>query len=408
MKRILALFLIVSVCWCQFSNVTTLEHDTAYGARHIVQKIGDTHVILTYLASGSTPKIKIFSVNQSTWALTQIATHDIATSSVLATASDFVVIDETRIIVALEGVDSDGFIVTLSVSGDKTTIAELNSLEHQGEFATLHQIQQIDATHFLVVYNKSTAPVGTWAKVFSIDGGYVITEGDSLLIYNSYVYSLRLERRGTNNQYLVSYGSGSTTTGVLLSLSVNGSYQITREDTLQTSWWRNGETALEMINDTTIVTGFNNPASTTMDLKTYHINPTTYVLTELDSIRADIVADNSIFDIIKWESNNDFVLVWSDNDDDGRFRSYRLNESYVITEQADEFEYTTNSINSARAVQYNNSLFVVGISRFGTDGEVAIKEFIPASLGWAHQIMGVETPTAVNSTSQFTKVSGVE
>jgi len=139
---------------------------------------------------------------------------------------DIVVIDATHFIVTYGGSGDDGYVATFSVDASADNITELYEREFEPTYAIWHNLEQIDATHYLNVYrNQNTDAM---AVVFTLDGSYNATTTDSVkieIVGGNYASMAKL----TNNIYAIN-GRDNATDQHIQSLSIDGSYEITGND----------------------------------------------------------------------------------------------------------------------------------------------------------------------------------
>ena len=83
MKKIALFILFMSFAFSQYVEITQMEHDTDLSLYVVVNTIGtgtDEHVIISYY-DAATPRMKTFSVNQSTYVLTESASYEFGTAT---------------------------------------------------------------------------------------------------------------------------------------------------------------------------------------------------------------------------------------------------------------------------------------------------------------------------------------
>ena len=137
--------------------------------------IDSTHFILAYAGTDYDGFIKVFTIDGS-YVITQTSSleHDIVNGR----DNSLVMIDSTHFILAYKGADNDGFIKTFSIDGSYA-ITQESSLEHDivGGYGN-NSLVKIDSTHFMLA--RTEADDDGFIKVFSINGSYEITQESSL------------------------------------------------------------------------------------------------------------------------------------------------------------------------------------------------------------------------------------
>jgi len=407
MKKIALFILFMSFAFSQFTEITQMEHDSGLSLYVVANTIGtgtDEHVIISYYAA-ATPRMKTFSVNQSTYVVTETETYAFGTAT--TSRADFFVIDSTHVIIATEDSGNDGWVKTLSVSTDKATIAEIDAFEHNGTKGLSHEIEQIDATHYLIMYSDTDEDV--WAKVIIIDGSYNISMGDSIEILDATTMQLNsnsLRRRGAEDEYVFSYVG--TTDTYIGTISVDVSYNLTLEDNIVTSIIGSygSLSEIEMIDDTHVL--LSAVGDGVSILETFSIHGTTFDLTQTDSLYTGALTAHATA-LLKWDALGNFIWSWADGDSDGQWRGYTINLStYAITAVDNQVEYDPTTIGMIDMARYNTTHFLTAYPSATGDGQISVATYVPPSTGWAHTINGVASPTSVSGVEPPTSVSGVE
>ena len=213
-----------------FDNVTqidSLEHDTGNGTFNSLIKIDATHFILAYAGTGFDGFITTFSIDGG-YNITKINSleHDIANSSY----NSLVMIDSTHFFLSYAGtINQRATVKTFSIDGSHV-ITEIDSLEHDATNSSFQSsVVKIDATHFMVAY-KGAAGDG-FIKTFTIDGSHVITQTDSLEHDGDLGEWNSLVQIDSTN-FILAYQGGAGTDGIIKLFSIDGSFNITAGDSL--------------------------------------------------------------------------------------------------------------------------------------------------------------------------------
>lgn len=158
----------------QITRLATLEHDTAQSKGNSLVMIDGTHCILFYVDTSDQGIVRTFSINTSTYVLTQID------SEVIALAGGQVSIkkldDDHYAIAYQENSSKDGFTKIITID-ESYNIAVTSTLEHDTTYGWMHTLEYIDAAHFMLAYGESISGPGS-IKTFSVDGSYNITQVD--------------------------------------------------------------------------------------------------------------------------------------------------------------------------------------------------------------------------------------
>ena len=208
------------------TEIDSLEHDTFKGTWHSLVMIDSTHFILAYAGDGDDGFIKTFSIDGS-HNITQIDSleHD----TTLGGNNSLVMIDSTHFILAYKGADNDGFIKTFSIDGSHN-ITQIDSLEHDTTLGGNNSLVMIDSTHFILAYKG--ADNDGFIKTFSIDGSYAITQESSLEhdIVGGYGNNSLVKIDST---HFMLARTEADDDGFIKVFSINGSYEITQESSLE-------------------------------------------------------------------------------------------------------------------------------------------------------------------------------
>jgi len=208
--------------------VDTLEQDTNNNSNNSLILIDSTHLMLAYQGTSGDGFVKTFSIDAVTADnITQIDVLEFDT--LVATWISLRQITASFYVIAYAGVGNDGFVKTFSIDGSYDNITQVDVLEHDTVQGMFNSVAVIDATHFAISYGGSGND--GWVKTFSIDGSADnITEIDSLEYdtANGDYTSLCL----IDNTHLIVAYSGVSRNGTASIIDLDGSYNLTKADTL--------------------------------------------------------------------------------------------------------------------------------------------------------------------------------
>jgi len=106
-----------------------LEHDTTLAGRQDLVWLDSTHFFLSYAGASEYGRIKTFSINTSTWAITELSNKQI--TSVACYTTSCAVIDSTHVLYAYQSTDSDGFLNVATINASTFAITTgATPLEH--------------------------------------------------------------------------------------------------------------------------------------------------------------------------------------------------------------------------------------------------------------------------------------
>jgi hypothetical protein len=209
------------------SETSCFEHDINTGMYNSLVMIDSTHFILAYRGNNEDGYIKVFSMDGS-YNITQESSleHDINDGA----DNSLVMIDSTHFILAYEGVGEDGFIKTFSMDGSYN-VTEIDSLEHDILYGSANSLVTIDSTHFMLACAAGASYRG-YIKVFTIDGGYNITQESSLEHDINYGFSNSIVKIDSTH-FMLAYASGASYHGYIKVFTIDGGYNITQESSLE-------------------------------------------------------------------------------------------------------------------------------------------------------------------------------
>ena len=212
--------------------------------------IDSTHLIITYRGDGGNGYMATYSIDDVANNITEIDTENIGYFS---DGASLIKIDSTHF--AFAYYLSGGYVETYSIDGSYDNITLIDSLKHDTTYGTWNSLSLIDSTHLALAYKgKETGGYG-YIKTFSFDGSYdTITQTD-VLEHDTDVS----EYDTTNCRYnslvtidathlILAYRS-SDLDGWIKTFSLDGSYDITQESTLEHTLYDSRNVLIKIGND---------------------------------------------------------------------------------------------------------------------------------------------------------------
>lgn len=370
------------------------------------------------------------------------------------------VLNGSQLIISYAGSDGGKMILASYSYAADYTLTKQDTLYHAvGTYET--PLARINDTHIFVYQGK----VGdSHAKTYSVNGAGAFTKIDSIKTYKAGNYN---SVAAISSTVFAAIAGKANTAEYLTTYELDGSYLITETDgfTLDANGMGTYNQIFALDADHFVVFWRDKDYDVGMQTGSYDGNwAATMIGSELEvnfsGIGASsvlmnetvaIVISNTIasrtaatYYVVEWDA--DFTNIGLTDDLGGRVMNdgfpalHRYNDTTVISLTGDTGNSSAiesfvldggNQItaNNDRAVWHpagNVSPDDIWVSAFDDSTIVAVYKdtdndmwmtTIRISLtaddpifetGWSHKIMGVETPTAVNSASDFTKVSGVE
>jgi 23S rRNA U2552 (ribose-2'-O)-methylase RlmE/FtsJ len=291
--------------------------------------VDENHIAIIY--DYNYVRIKIYQINEDrTLSYVDETSKDLTTS--YGGEMSAVQIDATHFIMAYKEYGSDGFIDTYSIDPETYQVTELDSIEHDYSLGRVNSLAKIDDTHFLLSYAGGEGHL----KVFSIDESYNITEGD--VISTDYGASSGSLIRLTSSKFIQAV-DGSNDKGMVLSININESYEISIIDTLEQSAGNsNYYNGLDKIDDThfllaTMSEFYDDRFIFPAFFKTFSVDASYDNITEIDSFQT--LSETSglyYFDVVSMDSNH-FLISCKDNTSSGEqvVKIIELADDYSIT-----------------------------------------------------------------------------
>lgn len=206
------------------TELDSLQHDATQTEYNSLILIDSTHFALAYAFGGTTSgKIKTFSIDGS-HVITEM--NSLTHNSGRSQWNSLVLIDSTHFILAYAGIDVDGFIKTFSIDGS-FVITEIDELEHDTSEGSRNSLVLIDSTHFILAYRGTVDSDGV-ITTFSIDGSHIITKIDSIVFESNFNPGSLAKLDSTN---FAAIFTGSFEVPVVL-FSIDGGFNITEGDRL--------------------------------------------------------------------------------------------------------------------------------------------------------------------------------
>ena len=192
------------------TQLYSLEHDTALGSDNATLKLDETHFAIAYRSGNAGyGYVETYSVNESFEAVL-IDSQYLSCSD--SESLSIALLDSTHFIVACAGPSNDGFLTIFSFDGNYDNLTEVEVLEHDTVNGTYNSVVVINSTHIALAYRGNGDY--TTIKTFSVDGSYQLTQiaslqalatgaGNSLLVLNS--THLLLTCTNTANFYIKTF-----------------------------------------------------------------------------------------------------------------------------------------------------------------------------------------------------------
>lgn len=320
------------------------DSDLSYAS---ITQIDSTHFLVVYAGTTNYGSAVVLEVNTSTWAVT--APGGVLDFYAAAfTYSSVTMIDATHAMAFWAGDGSDGFVQVLTVNtGTWAVTAEGSPVEHDATNGTYNSCYKYSATHVLNVWAGSGSD--GYAQIFTVDGSYNVSEVGTPLEYDTTNGTYASLAQVTANTFLCSY-LGTTTAKKAVVLTVNvDTYAVTAGSAL-----------------------------------TWYANTSTY---------------NAL---VALNESGKYLAIFDDVDGDGRAQVLSVSGT-TVTLDGDNFEFETTDLDYPSVNVYDDSHVIVFWAGASVDGYTQVLEVLPAHIKLS---LSTQFADGDNTTAQLTAPSG--
>ena len=138
----------------QDAEVQELEHDTQQGIENSIVQVDSDTYLLAYSGPDGDGFIKTFTISADGATVTQVQslTHD----NINGEFNSLVQVDSDTYLLAYTGQDSDGYLKTFTVAADGSTITQVASLEHDTDLGQYNSLAKVDSDTYVLAYAGSS------------------------------------------------------------------------------------------------------------------------------------------------------------------------------------------------------------------------------------------------------------
>ena len=417
MKWILILILLASFCFGQytFTTIEEFEFDVSRGHYAVVVAMNDSIFVVLYTGGNSHGTVlKSYEVDSDYTNITLIDSIQVITG--YSAGNEIVKIDNDKVLIVF----SDGANI------------KVRSYFFDVNFDNITQI----STHTLAVGAKSNsdlilAPVtNTQAVLIGGDNnvGFVRTiewdgAGDNIATTDALVFDSgkRVENTriiAVNDSIYIACFYGNNGDPYVNSFNVGVNFNNIRDINELALFTTTEWTDIAYISSTHALTWYGDFAhndsyyeTISFDVGTGANIASVQTLTETQQDPGTQLASG---ELLQYPGGGDYIM-WREYNSLWNVRSYAIDGSYNVTDNGDSTKFSNitpqttlwGGVKGDLLDSATNTYILVYSEETTWDGYVQTMTITDAG-GWAHKINTVETPTAVNSASDFTKVSGVE
>jgi len=272
--------------------------------------------------------------------------------------NSLVQVDSDTFALAYTGTDNDGFISTFNISSDGTTITEVETIEHDDDFAWDNSLIKVDSDTFALAYGGSdegwSRPAG-FISTFTIDSDGTITP---IRIQNHAAFVSASE----NLNHDTNEGS------------VNSLVHV-NDDTYALSYERNG---------------------VQLGITTFTISSDGATITELDTLNSDVdnCNDRQLQSLVKVDSDT-VARAYCGSGGDGFLRTFSIAENGDITKKS-TYEFDTSQGTEHFLVQVDSDTVALAYE----NSEI--------SVGRVTETNGVIKTFTINSSDEISEADSLE
>jgi hypothetical protein len=306
-----------------------------------------------------------------------------------------IAIDTNHFFVSYQGASSDGFASVFTVNTSTWAVTEQSTIEHDTQNQSWTSTVQIDTNHFITFYLGSATTTDGFAQVMTVDTTtWAITTSSSRFLFDTDVGSYNSAQKIDANHF-INFWAGSGADGYVQVFTVdtttwavttaNSSLEFdTSNGTYNTSW---------KIDDNHFINFWSGSGSDGY-VQVFTVNTSTWAVTTANS-NLEFDTQNAIWQSCYKVDTNHFINFWSDVDSDGKCQVFTVNTStWAVTTANSVFEfetqqYLTNSQYSITQIDSNH--FLHAWAGVDTDAGTAYDGFA--------QIFEVNTSTWAVTTS---------
>jgi hypothetical protein len=312
----------------EITNVgSTLEFDTADGNVPNIGIIDETHFVMSWEGSGSDGYIATFSIDED-YNITKINELEFDTDTGRLPALGM--LDSTHPVVAYTGEGTDGYVKTFSIDGSYN-ITLIDTLEFDTDFGFYCGIQVINSSHFIVAHYGTSAALTI--RTFSVDGSFdnitVLDTETSVAIGTG--NPSRIVGLSATKFIVASINSGSDIE--LVSLTIDGSYNITLVDNLQVAITGTGaQVSLLALDETHFAIAYT-IGTDDYTVSIYSVDSSNDNITLVDTFTD--ASDRCGYSSMQKTDDRAFILARQDVGSLGVANIFTYDDSYNLTEQED-------------------------------------------------------------------------
>lgn len=202
------------------SHIATVEHDTADGTNNVLLAISSTHYILLYRTTSSKGKAKIFSVNLSTYAITEVSSFEFDSTYFGAQPSACLLGANHLITVYNTGYPGTVIAKVLTWNGSYTiSTVSTTTLDANATNYGHTQVVLLDSTHIAASWCE-TGEDGR-IEIWAFDANYALTESSTLEYDTVNGYYAALQKIDSTHLLIAYRGDGSD--GFIKVITINES-----------------------------------------------------------------------------------------------------------------------------------------------------------------------------------------
>ena len=400
MKYLISLLLLISTLVGQspywYSTLDDFEYELTANYDSAIEIMNDSIFILLYKASTGQAVLKSFEVDSDFKNITML---DSISTGLVNTGIAIQKIDANKIL-SVHNNSVNTRLETFSFNAD-WEFTQIDSIQRSNLRGGLYQLLSPSEDYFVLTSGyTNSATLSTW----SVDGdGDNITYIDQASVLTGGGDAHQLSVSQINDTTFVTSNRDDGYDPTINTITTDTNY----DNVASIEYWTTPSTMANpdqaLIDGTHLLTRFGDPNSPwansywriySWDGNYENITGGTY------ETESGAGATNATGKIIQWGASENY-LMFQQFKTEPSVRSVTVNGSYVISDNADEYVFTTNTQHASyvevKAEAFNDSTYIVTYIDEDTDGWVAIvaATLVEPSSGWGQTINGI-IPTEVN------------
>lgn len=364
----LVAILLASPVWAQ--EVQSVEHDTLNGQYNSLLQVDADTYALAYAGEDGDGVIKTFTISAGGM-ITALGSfeHDTA----LGQFNSLVAVTADTYALAYVDDGNNGVIKTFTISDDGVTISQLDSFEHDSDFAQQNSLVQVDVDTYALAYTG--VDFDGFIKTFTILADGTISEVASLEYDTVQSLDPSLVQVDADTYALTYSGAGGDGFIKTFTISANGA-TITEEQVLEHDIEVGRYNALVQVDTDTFALAYAGDQNDGF-IKTFDISSDGSVITQLQFVEHDLFdgLDNALVQV----DADTYALAYRGDGSDGFIKTFSISSDGMTIMEVESREHDTANGTFNSLVQVDADTYALAYT--GDEGDGLIKTFTISPTG---------------------------